>query len=456
MLPEKLCNGVCSLRPHEDKLCFSVVMEMDSQATVLKVWMGKSVINSDYRYDYEEAQEIIETGNVKPEQGATGSAILELHKLATILREERYKDGAINFETQEVKFQLDENAKPIGVYIKESKEANWLIEEFMLLANKQVAEHVGKGNKARSKGEKPSAAKTFVYRVHDEPNPEKLNTFVEFVAKLGYKMKVGTRQALAHSYNSLFNSIAGRGEEYMIDNIAIRTMAKAYYSTENIGHYGLGFPFYTHFTSPIRRYPDLMVHRLLERYLHRGASVSAEEYEEYCKHCSVMEKRAADAERASVKYKQAEFLIDKLGQTFPALISGVSKWGIYAEIEGNKCEGMIPIGSLQGDYYMLDEDNYQVIGRRYGKCYKLGDPVTIRVKGVDMAKKLIDFELVDLTYEAPMGRERKGSRGRKNSTEPKRVGRKASASKTREKELNAKPTSKAKRSPSSRKNRKSE
>ena len=456
MLPEKLCNGVCSLRPHEDKLCFSVVMEMDSQATVLKVWMGKSVINSDYRYDYEEAQEIIETGNVKPEQGATGSAILELHKLATILREERYKDGAINFETQEVKFQLDENAKPIGVYIKESKEANWLIEEFMLLANKKVAEHVGKGNKARGKGEKPSAAKTFVYRVHDEPNPEKLNTFVEFVAKLGYKMKVGTRQALAHSYNSLFDSIAGRGEEYMIDNIAIRTMAKAYYSTENIGHYGLGFPFYTHFTSPIRRYPDLMVHRLLERYLHRGASVSAEEYEEYCKHCSVMEKRAADAERASVKYKQAEFLSDKLGQSFPALISGVSKWGIYAEIEGNKCEGMIPIGSLQGDYYMLDEDNYQVIGRRYGKCYKLGDPVTIRVKGVDMAKKLIDFELVDLTYEAPMGRERKGSRGRKNSTEPKRVGRKASASKTREKEHNAKPTSKAKRSPSSRKNRKSE
>ena len=456
MLPEKLCNGVCSLRPHEDKLCFSVVMEMDSQATVLKVWMGKSVINSDYRYDYEEAQEIIETGNVKPEQGATGSAILELHKLATILREERYKDGAINFETQEVKFQLDENAKPIGVYIKESKEANWLIEEFMLLANKQVAEHVGKGNKARGKGDRPSAAKTFVYRVHDEPNPEKLNTFVEFVAKLGYKMKVGTRQALAHSYNSLFDSIAGRGEEYMIDNIAIRTMAKAYYSTENIGHYGLGFPFYTHFTSPIRRYPDLMVHRLLERYLHRGASVSAEEYEEYCKHCSVMEKRAADAERASVKYKQAEFLSDKLGQSFPALISGVSKWGIYAEIEGNKCEGMIPIGSLQGDYYMLDEDNYQVIGRRYGKCYKLGDPVTIRVKGVDMAKKLIDFELVDLSYEAPLGRERKGSRGRKNSTEPKRVGRKASASKTREKEHNAKPTRKAKRSPSSRKNRKSE
>ena len=420
MLPEKLCNGVCSLRPHEDKLCFSVVMEMDSQATVLKVWMGKSVINSDYRYDYEEAQEIIETGNVKPEQGATGSAILELHKLATILREERYKDGAINFETQEVKFQLDENAKPIGVYIKESKEANWLIEEFMLLANKKVAEHVGKGNKARGKGEKPSAAKTFVYRVHDEPNPEKLNTFVEFVAKLGFKIKVGSRQALAHSYNDLFDTIAGRGEEYMIDNIAIRTMAKAYYSTQNIGHYGLGFAFYTHFTSPIRRYPDLMVHRLLERYLHGGTSVSADEYEEYCKHCSRMEKQAADAERASVKYKQAEFLSDKLGQEFPALISGVSKWGIYAEIEGNKCEGMIPIGSLQGDYFMLDEDNYQVIGRRHGKCYKLGDPVTIRVRGVDMMKKLIDFELVDETYDIPSGKTAKDRRGRsKKASAPK-------------------------------------
>ena len=432
MLPEKLCNGVCSLRPHEDKLCFSVVMEMDNQAKVLKVWMGKSVINSDYRYSYEEAQEIIESGNVKPEQGATGNAILELHKLTTILREERYKDGAINFETQEVKFQLDENAKPIGVYIKESKEANWLIEEFMLLANKKVAEHVGKTNKSHSKGEKPTAAKTFVYRVHDEPNPEKLNTFVEFVAKLGYKMKVGSRQALAHSYNSLFDSIAGRGEEYMIDSIAIRTMAKAYYSTENIGHYGLGFPFYTHFTSPIRRYPDLMVHRLLERYLHRGASVSAEEYEEYCKHCSVMEKRAADAERASVKYKQAEFLSDKLGQTFPALISGVSKWGIYAEIEGNKCEGMIPIGSLQGDYYMLDEDNYQVIGRRFGKCYKLGDPVTIRVRGVDMAKKLIDFELVDSMYEVPTTKGRKSPHGRKAADGTNKSGRKSSGSKAKE------------------------
>ena len=451
MLPERLCNGVCSLRPHEDKLCFSVVMEMNDKAEVLKVWFGKSVINSDSRYAYEEAQDIIEGKKAEP-LSKTDMAILELHKLATILREERYKDGAINFETQEVKFQLDENAKPIGVYIKESKEANWLIEEFMLLANKKVAERVGapssNTNSSRNT-RKPSstrAPKTFVYRVHDEPNMEKLNTFVEFVGKLGYTIKTSSRRALAHSYNSLFQSIAGRGEEYMIDSIAIRTMSKAFYSTHNIGHYGLGFSYYTHFTSPIRRYPDLMVHRLLDRYLHGGASVSADEYEEYCNHCSVMEKRAADAERASIKYKQAEYLSDKLGQVFPALISGVSKWGIYAEIEGNKCEGMIPIGNLRGDYYMLDEDNYQVIGRRYGKCYKLGMPVNIRVKGVDMMKKLIDFDLVEDEPEMPRrsaphrgephsdrDEHRKGGRGKKSSAAPKqgkgRASRKSSASK---------------------------
>ena len=320
-----------------------------------------------------------------------------------------------------MKFRLDENAKPIGVYIKEQKEANWLIEEFMLLANRSVAERIGKVDRAKNKGGKPQKARTFVYRVHDEPNPEKLNTFVEFVAKLGFKMKVGNRKALADSYNRLFSDIAGRGEEYMIDTIAIRTMSKAYYSTENIGHYGLAFPFYTHFTSPIRRYPDLMVHRLLERYLAGGTSVSAEEYEEYCKHCSQMEKKAADAERTSIKYKQAEYLSDKLGQVFPALISGVSKWGIYAEIEGNKCEGMIPIGSLKGDYYMLDEDNYQVIGRRTGKCYKLGSPVMIRVKGVDMLKKQIDFELVDEDDdEKPAHNDSKKKNGKPNKHESKK------------------------------------
>ena len=424
MLPEKLCNGVCSLRPNEDKLCFSVVMQLDENAKVHNSWFGKTVIHSDQRLAYEEAQEIIENGAQAIKQSsnqAVSNAILELHKLATILRGERYKEGAINFESQEVKFRLDENAKPIGVYIKEQKEANWLIEEFMLLANRSVAERIGKVDRAKNKGGKPQKARTFVYRVHDEPNPEKLNTFVEFVSKLGFKMKVGNRKALADSYNRLFSDIAGRGEEYMIDTIAIRTMSKAYYSTENIGHYGLAFPFYTHFTSPIRRYPDLMVHRLLERYLAGGTSVSAEEYEEYCKHCSQMEKKAADAERTSVKYKQAEYLSDKLGQVFPALISGVSKWGIYAEIEGNKCEGMIPIGSLKGDYYMLDEDNYQVIGRRTGKCYKLGSPVMIRVKGVDMLKKQIDFELVDEDEdEKPAHNDSKKKNGKPNKHESKK------------------------------------
>lgn len=395
MLPEKLCNDVCSLRQDEEKLCFSVVMEMDNKGKVHKTWMGKTVIRSNRRMAYEEAQAVIDSG--VSDGTDVAEAILALHGIATVLRAARYKSGAINFESQEVKFILDENAHPTGVYIKESKEANWLIEEFMLLANKTVAEYIGKPGKTSrtSKTSKTSSTRTFVYRVHDEPNPEKLNTFVEFVAKLGFSMKVGSRKALAESYNNLFRDIAGRGEENMIDTIAIRTMSKAYYSTENIGHYGLAFPYYTHFTSPIRRYPDLMVHRLLERYLEGGASVNADEYEDYCRHCSVMEKKAADAERTSVKYKQAEFLADKLGQVFPALISGVSKWGIYAEIEGNKCEGMIPIGSLKDDYYMLDEDNYQVIGRRHGRTYKLGYPVNIRVKRVDMLKKQIDFELVE-------------------------------------------------------------
>ncbi len=425
MLPEKLCNDLCSLRQDEEKLCFSVVMEMDAKGKVLSSWMGKTVIRSDRRMAYEEAQEIIESGKWKDESGKpVDEAILKLHGIATILRAARFKTGAINFETQEVKFQLDENAHPIGVYIKESKEANWLIEEFMLLANRTVAEYIGKSHRSgkNGKGGKDSQAKTFVYRVHDEPNPEKLNTFVEFVAKLGFSMKTGSRKALAESYNRLFENIAGRGEENMVDTIAIRTMSKAYYSTENIGHYGLAFPFYTHFTSPIRRYPDLMVHRLLERYLEGGASVNRDEYEDYCKHCSIMEKKAADAERTSIKYKQAEFLADKLGQVFPALISGVSKWGIYAEIEGNKCEGMIPIGSLKDDYYMLDEDNYQVIGRRHGRTYKLGYPVNIRVRRVDMLKKQIDFDLVEEGEGKVESGKRKGESGKRKGGSGKRKG----------------------------------
>jgi len=321
--------------------------------------------------------------------------ILPMHKLATILRKKRFEHGAINFHSTEVRFQLDENARPIGVYVKESKEANWLIEEFMLLANKSVAEFVGRNKKQLSQSGKPTKAKTFIYRVHAEPQSEKLATFVQFVGKLGYKMKTGSRSELASSFNNLFKKIAGKGEEAMIETIAIRTMSKAYYSTENIGHYGLAFPFYSHFTSPIRRYPDVMTHRLLERYLENQNSVNAKEYEEYCEHCSKMEKKAADAERLSIKYKQAEFMKDHIGEEFDGVISGVSKYGIFVEIEGNKCEGMVSLQTLHDDIYYLDEDNYQVIGRRYGQQYKLGDKVKIKVHNVDLAKKRMDFLLIE-------------------------------------------------------------
>ncbi|MDY5969400.1 MAG: ribonuclease R, partial [Bacteroidales bacterium] len=447
MLPEKLCNGVCSLRPNEDKLCFSAIFEMDGKANILKQWFGKTVIHSDQRLCYDEAQQIIE-GGPKSNPTPVEDAILTLHGLATIIRKERYSDGAINFESQEVKFQLDKDAKPIGVYVVESKEANWLIEEFMLLANKKVAEWVGT-NGGKAKGVRKKAtddAKTFVYRIHDEPNPEKLTTFVEFVSKLGFKINISSRKELADSYNGLFRDIAGRGEEYLVDNIAIRTMAKAIYSTQNIGHYGLGFRYYTHFTSPIRRYPDLMVHRLLERYLTGGSSVSSSEYEEYCKHCSLTEKRAADAERASVKYKQAEYLSARMGEEFPALISGVSKWGIYAEIEGNKCEGMIPIGQLKGDYYMLDEDNYQVVGRRTGKTYKLGDPITIRVRDVNMQKKQIDFDLVENGSNGsrsakPAKSKAKGLNGKAKGNAEKKANSKASKTETAKPNTNKKKNS---------------
>lgn len=382
MLPEALCNNLCSLRPNEDKLCFSAVFEMNGNAEVLKSWFGKTVINSDRRFSYEEAQMVIDTG-----EGDLKDEILKLNELAQILKRKRFEKGAISFESTEVKFRLDENAKPIGVYIKEQKEANFLIEEFMLLANRSVAEFVGKtGTKAKGK--------TFVYRVHDEPNAEKFDTFANFVKKLGYKMKGGSGLAIAKSINKLLADVEGKGEQSMIGSIAIRTMAKASYSTDNIGHYGLAFKYYTHFTSPIRRYPDLMVHRLLERYLAGGDSVDEAAYEEYCKHSSQMEKKAADAERTSVKYKQAEFLADKIGQVFDATVSGVTKWGVYAEINDNKCEGMVSLGSLRNDYYYLDEDNYQVIGRRYGNTYRMGSPVKIKVLKVDMFRKQIDFEIV--------------------------------------------------------------
>ncbi|HEX2976344.1 MAG TPA: ribonuclease R [Bacteroidales bacterium] len=381
MLPEKLSNNVCSLRPNEDKLCYAAVFEMDDNARITNEWYGRTIINSNRRYSYEEVQAMIEGG-----EGDFKKELLILNGLATKLREERFRKGSIAFTSVEVKFILDEKGKPIDTYIKEQKEANMLIEDFMLLANRSVAEKIGK-----KKNE--DKEKTFVYRIHDEPNQEKLQKFAEFLGKLGYKMNIGSRKQISKSFNTLFDEIAGKGEEAMIESIAIRTMAKAVYSTFNIGHYGLAFPFYTHFTSPIRRYPDLMVHRLFDGYLHGKPSADREEYEEYCTHSSDMERKAAEAERASVKYKQAEYLQDKIGQSFKGLISGVSKWGIYVELEGNKCEGMISMRDMDDDFYYLDEDSYRVVGQHRGREFRLGDPIEIKVKKVDLQKKQMDFIL---------------------------------------------------------------
>jgi len=383
MLPEKLSNDLCSLKPHEDKLCYAAVFELDEGANIRQQWMGRTVINSDRRFNYEEVQEVIETG-----QGEFSDEIMILHKLATKMREERFRKGSINFDSQEVKFVLDEKGKPLSIYIKEQKESNRLIEDFMLLANQKVAELIGKVKESQK-------AKTFVYRIHDSPSAEKLATFAQFLSKLGYKLNIENRKGLASSFNNLFKQIEGKGEQNMIETIAIRTMAKAIYSTINIGHYGLGFRFYTHFTSPIRRYPDLMVHRLLDLYMHDGNSVAQEDYEKKCEHSSDMEKKAVEAERASVKYKQAEYMMDKIGEEFYGLISGVSKWGIYVELIGSKCEGMVRLKDLTDDYYFLDEENYQVTGQRSGNQYKLGDKVKIRVKKIDLSRKEMDFQIVN-------------------------------------------------------------
>ena len=383
MLPEKLSNNVCSLRPEEDKLCYSAVFELDQEARVMSEWFGRTVIHSDRRFNYEEVQTMIEGG-----EGDLKEEIMILHNLAVKMREERFRKGSIAFKSQEVKFRLDEKGKPIEAYIKEQKESNMLIEDFMLLANKKVAERIGRTSDVKE-------ARTFVYRIHDSPNPEKLERFREFLFKLGYKLNTGNRKLLAKSMNSLFVEIAGKGEENMVETIAIRTMAKAVYSTQNIGHYGLAFPFYTHFTSPIRRYPDLMVHRLLTLYLSGGKAVGKEELEEKCDHCSNMERKAAEAERESVKYKQAEFLLDKIGQTFVAKISGVSKWGLFVELEVNRGEGLVSLETMKDDYYYLDEDNYRVIGSKQGKIYRLGDPVNVIIRKVDLGKKQMDFVLAE-------------------------------------------------------------
>lgn len=382
MLPERLSNGLCSLRPNEEKLCFSVIFNLNEQAEIKKSRIVRTVIQSDSRLTYEEAQTVIETG-----KGDFSSEILTLNNLAKQLRERRFANGAINFERYEVKFNLDEKGKPLGVYFKESKEANHLIEEFMLLANKAVAETIGKVPHGKKD-------KTFIYRVHDVPDSEKLDTLNTFILRFGHKIKTsGTKVEVAKSINSLLDKIQGRPEENLVETIAIRTMSKAIYSTKNVGHYGLAFEFYTHFTSPIRRYPDMLVHRLLERYLDGGKSVDDTSLEEECKHCSQMEQIAANAERDSIKYKQVEFMSDKLGKVYDGVVSGITEWGIYVEINENKCEGMIPIRELDDDFYELDEKNYRLVGRRTRREYRLGQSVTIRVARANLERKQLDFTL---------------------------------------------------------------
>ena len=408
MLPEKLSNGVCSLRPDEDKLCFSAVFKLDQNAQVLDQWFGKTVIRSKRRFTYEEAQVMIEGA-----EGDYRKEILQLNGLARKLREERFKNGAIDFDRVEVKFELDEKGKPLGVYFKQSKEANKLIEEFMLLANKKVAECIGK----IKNGQKP---KTFVYRVHDKPLEDKLEEFNSFVSKFGYGLKLTSRKSLTTSMNKLMQEVKNRPEQNMIETLAIRTMAKAVYSTVNIGHYGLAFDYYTHFTSPIRRYPDVMVHRLLQRYLDGGRSVNQEKYEEWCKYSSDREQLAANAERASVKYKQVEFMADKIGQDFEGTISSVSQWGFYVELDDSKCEGLVSVNQLEDDYYEFDEKNYSIVGRHHGRKYQLGDKVVVKVAKANLVARQLDYELVCKEKESSLqmkradksdkkGNKRKGS-----------------------------------------------
>ena len=381
MLPERLSNGLCSLRPNEDKLTFSAVFEMTTSGKVVNEWFGRTAIHSDRRFSYEEAQECIENG-----EGDFASELITLNELAKSLKAKRFKKGAVNFETEEVKFRLDENGKPLEIIPKIRQDAHKLIEEFMLLANRSVATWVYKRKKTRQKD-------TFVYRVHDSPDPEKIFDFARFAQKFGHNVDVNESN-LSSSINALLKEIEGQPEENVLQTLAIRSMAKAVYTTDHRGHFGLAFEHYTHFTSPIRRYPDMMVHRLLQHYLDDLKAPAEEEFEEKCKHSSDREKRAADAERASIKYKQVEFMTGMIGEEFEGIISGVTEWGIYVELAATKTEGMIRLADLKDDYYEFDERSYKVRGMATGNEYTLGDNIKVKVKSTDIDKRTIDLEML--------------------------------------------------------------
>ena len=406
MLPEKLCNKLCSLRPHEEKLTFSAVFEMTPLGRIAGQWFGKTIIYSDYRFAYEEAQAIIEAGPKASHEGVSEDikeAILILNGLAAKLRKKRFAAGAISFDRPEMKVEVDEKGRPVNVYQKVTKEANWLIEEFMLLANRTVAEFVATGCKgtgdAPAKGARKQA-KTFVYRVHDEPNQEKVENLRNFIGNFGYRMgPVNNGKDISRELNSLFEAAKDTPEYNAIELLSLRTMAKARYDTENLGHYGLAFKYYTHFTSPIRRYPDMLVHRLLAQYLEGGESARRETYDKLCKHASEREIVAAEAERASIKYKLVEFMQDKVGYTFGGHISGLTEWGMYVEIEPTMIEGMVALRDIKSDFFEFDQDHYRLVGKRSGIVYNLGDPVRIRVKKTNLEQKLLDYELIETGLE---------------------------------------------------------